>query len=343
MKIDFFSYFWLEHKPQKKPIMIQKLLITIFFALFTIILNAQMVLVFDTNLSDSTVITLPLYGDVNVEVDWGDNSIDTYNYEGNKNHNYTQDGIYAVTISGTLTHYGGLWMEFGNASLILCTSFGDLGLTSLKGAFFGASNLIEVPTILPPNITDLSNTFSGASLFNQDIGSWDVSSVKDMSRMFNGAASFNQDISNWGVSSVTNMRDMFSSAIVFNQDIGNWDVSSVRDMYGMFNNARSFNQDIGNWNVSSVTDMSFMFGNDTSFSQDIGNWDVSSVTNMRYMFYSSNSFNEYLGNWDVSSVTDMGSMFYFASLFNQDISNWNVSSVTDMGGMFESLNISTAY
>jgi hypothetical protein len=36
--------------------------------------------------------------------------------------------------------------------------------------------------------------FCGASIFNRDIGSWNVSRVKNMERMFQGASVFNQDI-----------------------------------------------------------------------------------------------------------------------------------------------------
>ena len=51
--------------------------------------------------------------------------------------------------------------------------------------------------------------FYGATSFNGDLSSWDVSSVTNMTNMFSYATSFNGDISSWDVSSVTNMRVCF--------------------------------------------------------------------------------------------------------------------------------------
>ena len=58
------------------------------------------------------------------------------------------------------------------------------------------------------NVTDMSNMFCEASLFNKSVRKWDVAGVASMSYMFHGASSFNQDISKWDVSDVTNMSYM---------------------------------------------------------------------------------------------------------------------------------------
>ena len=197
-----------------------------------------------------------------------------------------------------------------------------------------STNLVKVPTVLPPNIKHIQYMFSGATSFNQDISMWDVSNVVDMNGMFVNATAFNSDISMWDVSNVTNMKEMFSGATSFNSDISNWNVSKVTDMSSMFEGATAFNQDISSWNTSKVTDMGWMFYEVTSFNQDIGSWDTSNVTNMEVVFGKASSFNQDISSWDVSNVTNMKEMFVEATSFNQDISGWDVSNVLDMSAMF---------
>ena len=197
----------------------------------------------------------------------------------------------------------------------------------------------DLTVVCTTRVTDMSSMFYYNSVFNQDIGSWDVENVTQMYQMFMSAASFNQDIGNWDTSSVTDMSYMFISNSVFNQDIGNWDTSNVTEMAGMFNFNSVFNQDIGNWDVSNVTNMSSMFASNSVFNQDIGNWDTSSMTNMAGMFEANSAFNQDIGNWDTSNVTEMAVMFNFNSVFNQDIGNWNTSSVTTIYYMFASNSV----
>ena len=184
-------------------------------------------------------------------------------------------------------------------------------------------------------VTDMRGMFVSAGIFNQDIGSWDVSNVTNMSNMFFDAGEFNQDIGGWDVSNVTNMSYMFYNAYTFNQDIGGWDVGNVRNLTGMFFYASGFNQDIGGWDVKNVTTMTSMFTGAGSFNQDISGWDVGNVTYIHRMFEWASSFNQDIGGWDVGNVVNMNSMFRSATSFNQDIGLWDVGNVTNMDMMFE--------
>ena len=151
--------------------------------------------------------------------------------------------------------------------------------------------------------------------------------IVDMSGLFGSLAGFNEDIGSWDTSSVQNMDGMFSQAFVFNKDIGNWDTSSVTTMNGMFSLANAFNQDIGDWNTSSVASMLNMFKRASAFNKDIGDWDTSSVTTMNSMFSEATAFNQDIGRWNTNNVANMGNMFTAAAAFNQDLSGWCVSQI----------------
>lgn len=155
--------------------------------------DPDLVLVFDTSLGDLTV-EVPLGGTVDVVIDWGDGNSDVETTSGKKTHTYATGGEYTVRVSGSLTTFGGLG---AGIELTKCLSFGDLGITSLSNAFQFCANLTEVPNVLPPDVTIMLRMFQGASSFNQDINSWDVSSVTNMTRMFQGASAMTFPIGAW--------------------------------------------------------------------------------------------------------------------------------------------------
>ena len=296
-----------------------------------------MVLTVDTTLGAGTSVTLPLWGTVDVSIDWGDGSTTTDS--GRVTHEYASEGTYTIAITGVLTHFGGYFygyrLGYPNADkLTAITAWGDLGLTSLQGAFVNATNLTLVPEYLPSTVIRTDSMFKGASSFNQNISAWDTSNVTRMDGMFLEAAAFNQPIGTWDTSNVTGMSVMFAEAVAFNQPVGAWDTSNVTDMSGMFGGAASFNQPIGSWDTSNVTDMSGMFLEAASFNQPIGSWDTSKVTQMLRMFSGAAAFNQPIGTWDTSTVTNMSWMFHGTNAFNQPIGTWDTSSVTGMGDMF---------
>ena len=289
---------------------------------------------------------LGLFGAADVHIDWGDNSSEDVvsNAATPVSHVYATSGVFTITVSGSLEGFGqyfdiedAVYPNFslqGAEFMTGVSSFGNLGIESLAYAFYGAINLVEVPSQLPPTVHVLYGLFNGATSFNGDIGNWDTQNVTSMSRMFEEATSFDQPIGGWDTSNVTDMRGMFSGAISFNQPIGDWNTSNVADMSYMFTRATLFNQPIGSWNTSNVSNMLAMFSNTTSFDQPIGSWDTGNVTEMSVMFNGATSFDQPIGDWLTGNVFGMSYMFRDAISFNQPLSGWDTSSAGSMRGMF---------
>ncbi len=74
-----------------------------------------MQLVFNTGLSEGTTITLPLMGAVDVTVDWGDGTQQSINSAGLLDHTYETEGIYTVSIYGTLSQFGNSYEGYAHA------------------------------------------------------------------------------------------------------------------------------------------------------------------------------------------------------------------------------------
>jgi surface protein len=212
-----------------------------------------------TDISNN-IFELPLTftGNESVTVDWGDKSpIETVNTS--VSHTYKELGNYTISITGKATQYGKTVSQYNGVNNIKSvSSWGDLGLKSLAGAFRNATTLTSVPNYLPSSVTNLDYMFVNATYFNGDITRWNTENVTSMSTMFADAQFFDQDISNWNTVKVTDMGDMFSGC-QFNQDIGKWDTKNVTIMAGMFSNNYVFDQNLNRWNVSKITDASNIF------------------------------------------------------------------------------------
>ncbi|MBU6367598.1 MAG: BspA family leucine-rich repeat surface protein [Gemmatimonadetes bacterium] len=190
-----------------------------------------------------------------------------------------------------------------------------------------------LPATCTTGITSMARLFRGATTFNGDLSSWDVSAVTTMEDLFTDASQFNQPLAAWDVGQVTTMAGMFARASAFNQPIGAWNTGSVTDMAFLFSGARAFNQPLAAWNVSRVVSMRAMFQGASEFDQPLGAWNVAAVTDMGAMFSYTDRFNQDLGAWSVGSVRSMDRMF-MGSAFNGDIGRWGVRGVTTMAGMF---------
>ena len=291
------------------------------------------------------VYELGLFGDVNVSIDWGDNTpASVATTAGVVSHTYATLGQFTITVSGTLTGFGQEIDEnffdnppvplLGAEYLTAVTSFGDLGIESLSLAFFGSNNLIDVPAVLPATVTDLSGLFASASSFNDDISAWNTANVTSMALMFADLIGLFSDST-----------DSTEPSSAFNQSLSSWNTSRVTDMSGMFSYASSFDQSLSSWVTSSVTDMSGMFYGASSFDQSLSSWDTGSVTDMSYMFYNATAFNQSLSSWNVSLVTSMENMLDNSALstanYDATLIGW-VSRLVQIGVKLGAIGLSVS-
>ena len=170
-------------------------------------------------------------------IDWGDGNKEVINvadysessYVINLKHTHTTNGEYTIKVYSTTKT---VFLALGEITKLV--EWGDP--TNLRLSLQSA-NLAEVPSTLPPLMTNLSALFFKAYNFNQDISGWDVSNITDMRNMFGQAWNFNQDLSNWNVSKVTDMAYMFSDSRRFNQDISQWCVGLIPSLPEGFNDS----------------------------------------------------------------------------------------------------------
>ncbi|QVJ95677.1 BspA family leucine-rich repeat surface protein [Mycoplasma mycoides] len=88
------------------------------------------------------------------------------------------------------------------------------------------TNVNKVPKWLPQKVTSLESAFKNNE--NEKINRiefWDTSKITNMYQTFFGASRFNQDISKWKTSNVDDFSYMFYGASAFKIDLKDWNIS----------------------------------------------------------------------------------------------------------------------
>jgi len=166
-----------------------------------------------------TTMTLPLYGDgttgVNAIIDWGDPAANetcprVVTTEGQVSCTYPAAAgapPYQIRVSGTVPRFGNGDLGYPNADRITrLVRFGDVGLTSLAGAFRGAERLTQVAADFPDTVTNISYMFKGAvSLDDTNVRNWGMRTrnVTSMLGTFQDALSFSRELDTWCVNRIS--------------------------------------------------------------------------------------------------------------------------------------------
>lgn len=211
-----------------------------------------------------------------------------------------------VRLTGSLEQFGPSEPRAhkGVEHLLAVRNWGDVELSTLENAFWGARRLQEVPSNLPVSVTSLKNAFRSSEYDGREVSAWDVSSVSDVSYVFADTTLFNAPLKDWKTSNVTNFEGAFKGSQAFSQPLF-WDVSSGENFSKMFAQSAVFNGDLVKWDVSKGTNFSQMFDGAVSFDQDIASWDVSSAQDMTRMFAQATSFNQDLSAWCVEGFVEI--------------------------------------
>jgi len=213
----------------------------------------ELTFVVDLSKGSGTTVELPLSGLGHATIDWGGapaECVAGFGTGGSPVQLAAQSiscdygatsGVKTIRVTGLVPQIGRAAAVSGAAKFTSLFDWGNVGTTSLEGAFVGMTNLVDVPNSLPATVTSLRATFFGASLFNDaDIEAWNTANVVTLQNTFSGATAFAQSLSTWNTSSVTNMQGTFSDTANFNGSVGTWNTSNVTSMFGTF------------WNISLV-------------------------------------------------------------------------------------------
>lgn len=311
-----------------------------------------------TSATYNNKVYLPLFGNVDVTVNWGDGQTEEIKADISgaaaiPNHTYTVEGIYTVTVSGYAEKlYGKLINKNAAPAILEIRQWGRLGMKALEYVFYNNSSLRTVP--LPENdafseVTSASNMFAGcSSLESIPEGLFDnATGLTDVNDMFYGCSKIKEVPA--GIfeknTAITEAAGLFSGCAALEVvPAGLLDkMQDLKDLSNLFKGCKSLKSIPDNFfiNHKDVTSLSMAF-NDCASMESIpaGLFDgMDRLTNIYSMFKGCSSLKS-IGNGAFDSfgeVTRMTGLFSGCSSLGSlpDDLFGKMAKVTDGGYLYE--------
>ena len=158
----------------------------------------------------------------------GSNTIVSGAYVFDDSGNSSVDGLY---LNGTITTPGNMTIDDFNS---IPMSRQGSQFKNYTGSFPSTST--NIPTLLPNS--SLSRMFEGAINYNQDVSTFDVSTITNFNSAFKGATNFNQNLGSWYINSATDMSNMLDntglSITNYSDTLIGWSTVSPNGFYRIF-------------------------------------------------------------------------------------------------------------
>ena len=228
---------------------------------------------------------------------------------------------------------------FGGASSMNAdlSGFDVSNVKSLSATFQGATRFTGsgLEGWVTTSVTDLRNTFHGASMIDVDLSGWNVAKVETLHATFYQATLFRgAGLDRWNTSSITTLHSTFRDASSMDADLGNWSVAKVTTLFSTFQSASLFKgRGLEKWNTAAVTTLQNTFNAAGAVTMDCGAWDVSNVTSLSATFYKASRFvGSDLNKWKTGAVSNMYATFSGASAMNSVLTKWDIRQVLPNAG-----------
>lgn len=295
--------------------------------------GTDFVLQVETTGADETF-TIPCQDDgvFSASIDWGDDSVSaiTAFNDSDLTHTYSEAGTHTIRISGDFPNI--YFNNGGDAAKVRqVIQLGEVGWTTLEGAFYGCSGLTVFisGTCDTSGVSNFDNVLRGtSSLSSVTITTLDTSAGTSWANSFrdSGLTSFNMAHVDW--SGVTSLDGTFrGSADLVTILTSGVDTSNVDNWNHTFRGLTSLALlDCTNFDTSSGTTMANTFNGTANAELDPSGWDVASVGNfsgfMNNSGMSTTVYNDLLVNWSAQSVSASETPNFGDSIYTADATTW---------------------